>query len=844
MENSLMNGYRLKTSALFLALLIIADAAQAGPTDSVAEPKCPEQLIIKTPQPGQIVSSSVSLTIQGEFTSEEPLWFSALATQIYAFSLHDGSRIEIAAGDLRSFGDAGALLIEAFWPLQDVAAGNYLIVVELNVAETDRKRCESLTAEVPMQVNRAPAVAEIALISCKEVAGGKEVTLEARVNDYEGDLINQYLWNPGDSDDDNSQWVLGSNLWTHVYTSDVTGTMVNLLVYDTYGSVLVSQPLSIERCALIGAPAPVKFAGAYFCTADRMTIKSTLGDSEPYCHPQGHEIPTVNCSALANDQLPPAQRCPQGEFPMRCRLGPISPHGPILIRGLKWGFEVLTNVLGDPARCTMAQLAKGTIEASLPIEGRHIRVRNPNPATQPQPTAAFSGFSDWGFQVTNNIYPQFDDANRMLFGADGTDFIWPTLPVQQRAPFRKRIDNVWQLHDAPGMQLDPGVQVEWITQRAEFISYATGNFGPAASAWCRFAIEQGVNATRRTDALGGTSAPSSVTALEGWNCRIDWNTLEPIPLNRWIRRSNQRNQAPLLSNPFAVVGTDYSLIEDTTPLLNGYRLGFNNHQRAPDLSLRYGAFLADAGFTSGWVGQAMVNEGQVSGDPLDRAGGMRPLVGFNVELLGAAADRYDIFYKGVHHQGYTPTCVGGHRTQPCGLGWYGNSRPNPPLRGMQTWVQRRTTHVRMDIETGSDFGDFFTRPIHFARGPQSADYVINRIMVRFALPAPAGLGLRYSGVNSRECDLNWRLLGTWLRAFDAVNPTGRCAETSVDFTQLRFELTGTEAQNYDVFYEVLSGNGHTTDDRNNWSWSGLCRNGELCGNWKQIRAIRMWIVRK
>lgn len=195
--------------------------------------------------------------------------------------------------------------------------------------------CLPLRAQVAVTVNQAPVLGGISVVSCRGIPEGRQVRLRATVLDPEGKGFRESFWNPGDGDGSNAVWVEGSNELTYTYAFDKAEANVVAIAYDAWGGPsFFGQRISLEGCGIINAKslsglrtqagAP---AGAPTCGVDRMTVRSG-GDSQIHCAPNAKAIPLF-CQAVPG-VLPVAQRCPQGQVPFRCDLGPYSPHGPLV----------------------------------------------------------------------------------------------------------------------------------------------------------------------------------------------------------------------------------------------------------------------------------------------------------------------------------------------------------------------------------------------------------------------------------------------------------------------------------------------------------------------------------
>ncbi len=806
---------------------------------------CPKQLSFLFPESDGVVSSADTLLLQAEYDDDLSFGHSPLAARFTLSPVGIDTAIVLAEGNLRSFRDSASNRMVTSLPLADVPSSSYLIVAEVSAGS-----CPLLKTQVMITVNRAPEVQRIDVVSCSDSVLGREVRFRAVISDAENDPVTQLLWNGGDEQD--SEWVIGSNEWTHRYTpgSLLAGPFpLRLIAYDDYGGKTTSVEFSLDTCtvsnsAVVKSSTPMP---ADHCVAEALIINSQSGaNTEPYCRAQ--QLPLLlGCREVANATLPPAKRCPQGTIPTVCQLGSVAPYDADVgeLDTLRWRFEAVAKLRGNPQQCQMAQLARGTEALDVvvpnpmdPAQPRRVMEESAHPNSQAAPTQTFSHLSEWGLHVAA-MYPGFAPANPDSFGADGTDLIWPTL-FGGALPFRKRIDNIWTFVDTPGISLArPVTRLLGFTQAQEFVTYAVGNTGIADTAWCRFRIQQRLNGEirRRTNWEGGFPAPNRVIPVGGWNCQIEGYNLEPFPLNRWLRTA-QGMATSLQSDPLSFVGGTHTI--------TGYRLGLNKVSRPDNVILRYQAIVRTM---TGFTALPIVDEATLAGDPPNQAGGPRQLVGFNAGLFGTASNNFRLYYKGTHQdmigERLSPTCVNyaGPTGNACGI-----ARHRVPidqhygeLTKIATWLERRTAHVNLAIDVRAEgFGLQGTEgPIHWVLAQPG--FAAESLLVDFATPIP-NLGLAYSGINAQACQLIERNLGQRLSATDVILPGGVCDSQSTDLRALRFRLTGTEANNYDVYYEVAGG----PDRRPRWSVT--CKNNEFCRvpatASSGITALQLWVVRK
>lgn len=372
----------------------------------------------------------------------------------------------------------------------------------------------------------------------------------------------------------------------------------------------------------------------------------------------------------------------------------------------------------------------------------------------------------------------------------------------------------------------PPPVIAGLRQQAEFVAYATGDLG---TSWCQFRLAHQVTAERREGILGDVPPPTVVQPVSGWNCHVI--DTPQVALNRMVLEEAYGPRTYLSTDPYLRLGSGASP-------LKGFRFGFNNHFRIPNLTMRYASFVVDNTLTAGYRGLAWVNEGEYTGEN-------RRMVGSRLELQGDARNDYDIYYKGAiaGGSGWTQTRVGDQTLLPDTPA----GQAPAPLTGMQVWLSRR---VRPEWPgTSSLFGGI--AEVATPNGPRHLEmsfgqlgvlrerglgdgFTIRSFIVRFNedFPIP-NLGIRYwayvfAAAGGTDYETPWVSGGNRLSSGGG----------GIGFGTVAFELTGTAAPQFDVFYEVYN---------TQWGWSPMCRHGQPCGTFSRgnyVENIRVWVARK
>lgn len=454
---------------------------------------------IIAPDPDGVVSTSQAALIMANLLPPQT-HRGELQVEIYAIRASDGTRFDIAQGDLRLLGGPDSD-IAARWVLDGVSPDRYTIYVVVTFSG-----CPQLSATVDVVVNQAPQIDALVALSCDLQADGFHVAIQAIASDPDGNGIvpDSYEWYPGGD----SAPEFGTDIYQHTFPSSLSETEVAVSVFDSLGgSALLAKRLNLLACAFLDDD------HANDCGCDDMAIESRYNlnaRSGIYCADNAREIPP-GCR-----QINIRNGCPPGKVQFDCLLGPMSPSGSITVNKLGFNFQVeahIDNRTRNVDRCSSGQIARGTNRYTS--RGRP-EVVDPPPAAQttPTPRHPHPDDADFSFEIVNGPrerVPAFDEGSTPpKFGGDNYTREWLFM--------RRHTNNLWFWFDNPGIRIDPpDLNVK---QQSQFVSWVTGNLG---SCWCRYEIQHEWDRTNGRTAIGGGAAPNTVRRIAGRNCRV------PVP---------------------------------------------------------------------------------------------------------------------------------------------------------------------------------------------------------------------------------------------------------------------------------------------------------------------------
>lgn len=517
---------------------------------------------ILSPQANQVLSSQQNAAIVFSLANFGISPEATVNVRVYAVADLGGLRTDISEFALDSLPESGRL--EVRWDLNAAPAGNHIVRIEATGSNlcaasenTEQVRdvsnwvdsvlrnignflqlnrdCTTVSASLPITVNRAPELRDIAM-SCFDTPDGRHVTYRAIASDEEGDQVTSFTWNPGDGSE--PVLVENSNEFTHTYAADKSEVNVVLMGSDVRnGTFLDGRSFDLLRCGQRAA-APIG------CGAASMTVASVNGiTSAPYCAhtatvfervgrlgPYFRGCTKLNAAAIQN--LPGAQKCGTEEIPYNCQLGPVSPAGPIVADQIGWSFEVgfgFTANTTDRKLCTSGQFKRTSVrrERSHPQFG-NIEIDATNDPMKQLPSAGrhelpaeAADAAAVQFNVvasTDRVERRYPAFNSPDFGANG--YTGPDFQYRHRPDVHH-----WIYQDLRPLLDDiDGFRTIMIRQQSEFVAFARGDFG---TAWCQFNYEhrwQHGIPTRPGDRTSlnhpAVPAPTKVTKVAGRYCTI------------------------------------------------------------------------------------------------------------------------------------------------------------------------------------------------------------------------------------------------------------------------------------------------------------------------------------
>jgi len=474
--NFLRGCIMARIGLILIVGLLVSSHGGAGERKSLGRQRrqtqgvgCPKAAHFVSPLPDEVLSSQELATLSLELEPSlegEILDADSIDVEITAQLVSGGDLILIANGDLRAQSSPG--LFEGKWNLNDVPSGDYLLHATISMIQGG-EACDLVSDCITTTVNRAPELVDMDLLECQPVVGGTQVTIRARTTDFEGDPVDEFIWNPGDGSD--PQFIEGtSGEFPHLYPSDTSQVIVWVTAYDARGGQLIeSRTLDVLGCQFVQAP-----PNNCGCTA--ITVASTFGDgavnrSQLYCAADGAAL----LPGCARDAEAPAGSCPGTQVAVRCRLGPTSPAGLIEANQLGWAFEVsatLDQRSNDPTQCDEGQFTQDTTARQR--RGNPVRV-NQNGNAQRTPAAGNYQFPGGGnFNVVASTaetpvrIPGFRAAE---FGAD--DYTQPGAQKRDRDGARPPVRH-W--YDQPRVRFTPADFIS-MQQQLQFVSFVRGNLG-------------------------------------------------------------------------------------------------------------------------------------------------------------------------------------------------------------------------------------------------------------------------------------------------------------------------------------------------------------------------------